>query len=150
MDLTSPTNIKELLAKYKTSPSKRLGQNFLIDKNVLDKIITSADLRPSDTVLEIGPGIGTLTQELAKSAGQVIAIEKDRAMVEILSETLKDYKNTEIIQGDILKLSFASLRGKSEATDEAIQSYRLPRRPYRIFDLRAPRNDEQAIKFRIE
>src|SRR3989339_1475485 len=136
MDLTSPTNIKELLAKYKTSPSKRLGQNFLIDKNVLDKIITSADLRPSDTVLEIGPGIGTLTQELAKSAGQVIAIEKDRAMVEILSETLKDYKNTEIIQGDILKLSFASLRGKSEATDEAIQSYRLPRR------LLAPRNDE--------
>lgn len=104
MNLLSPTDIKTLLNKHSARPSKGLGQNFLIDKNVLNKIITASDLKPGDTVLEIGPGIGTLTQELAKNAKQIITIEKDRTMVEILKETLTGYKNIEVIQGDALKI----------------------------------------------
>ncbi len=103
MDLTSPKTIKELLKNHETRASKGLGQNFLIDRNVLEKIIKSAELNPDDTVLEIGPGIGTLTQELAESAGKVIAIEKDKKMVAILAETLKDCGNVEIINADALK-----------------------------------------------
>ncbi|MEK7658323.1 MAG: 16S rRNA (adenine(1518)-N(6)/adenine(1519)-N(6))-dimethyltransferase RsmA [Patescibacteria group bacterium] len=104
MNLLSPTDIKILLAKYNTRPSKGLGQNFLIDKNVLQKIISAADLSKNDIVLEIGPGIGTLTQELAQKAKKVIAIEKDKKMCKILKETLKDFDNIEIINADILKI----------------------------------------------
>ena len=103
MDLTSPTIIKQLLGD--THPNKRLGQNFLIDKNVLRKIIEAADIKSTDTILEVGPGIGTLTKELAEKASRVIAIEKDPKMVEILKETLKSFNNVEIIQGDILKIN---------------------------------------------
>src|SRR3989344_1074997 len=105
MDLTSPKIIKELLASHQTRPSKGLGQNFVIHQPTLDKIMTAADLSSQDTVLEIGPGIGTLTQELAKKTKNVIAIEKDATMVKILQETLKDFKNVEIIQADALKIS---------------------------------------------
>ncbi len=84
MDLTSPKTIKDLLQKHQAVPSKTMGQNFLIDKNILQKILEAADLQSNETIVEIGPGIGTLTQELAKKAKNVIAIEKDRAMVEIL------------------------------------------------------------------
>ena len=104
MNLASPTVIKNLLSKYETRPSKGLGQNFLIDKKILEKIIESADIKPSDIILEVGPGIGTLTQELAKQAKQVIAVEKDETMIEILKETLPDYKNIDIIHDDILKI----------------------------------------------
>jgi len=106
MDLTSPTAIKELLSKYETRPSKGLGQNFLIDKNVLDKIVDSADIKPNDFILEVGPGLGTLTQKLAEKAGQVVAVEKDKTMVEILKETLKNFENVKVISGDILKTNF--------------------------------------------
>jgi 16S rRNA (adenine1518-N6/adenine1519-N6)-dimethyltransferase len=105
MNLTSSIVIKEILEKYQIKPSKSLGQNFLIDKNILDKIINASNLSKQDVVLEVGPGIGTLTQELAKSAGKVIAIEKDHDMINILSETIKEFKNIEIIEGDILNLS---------------------------------------------
>jgi 16S rRNA (adenine1518-N6/adenine1519-N6)-dimethyltransferase len=107
MDLTSSKDLKELLSKYEARPSKGLGQNFLIDKNVLDKIITASDIKPDDVILEVGPGLGTLTQELSKTAKKVIAIEKDSKMTKILAETLKDYKNIEIISSDILKFNFA-------------------------------------------
>ena len=90
-----------MLKKYQLRPSKGLGQNFLIDKKVLGKIIEAAELKPEDTVLEIGPGIGTLTQELAKKVKKVIAVEKDKRMVEILKETLKDFKNVKIVKADI-------------------------------------------------
>ncbi|TSC94998.1 MAG: hypothetical protein CEN87_10 [Parcubacteria group bacterium Licking1014_1] len=123
MDLTSLKTIKELLLKYSVHLSKRMGQNFLVNKNVLEKIIKTADLKPDDIVLEVGPGIGTLTQELAKTAGKIITVEKDRKMVEILNETLNEninnscakkstiidfltqLKNVEIINSDILKIS---------------------------------------------
>ena len=104
MDLTSEIVIRDLFKKHQLRPSKRFGQNFLIDKGVLEKIIEAANLQPEDIVLEIGPGLGTLTVELAKKAGKVIAIEKDPKMVEILKETLKDFQNVEILQGDILKI----------------------------------------------
>ena len=105
MELTSPKTLKELLSEYKARPSKGLGQNFLIDKGVLKKIIESADIKPNDIILEVGPGVGTLTQELAQRAKKVIAIEKDGTMVEILKKTLKDFNNVEVVQGDILRLN---------------------------------------------
>ena len=130
MNLTSPIAIKEILEKYQIKP-KSLGQNFLIDKNILDKIILAGNLSKQDVVLEVGPGLGALTQELAKSAGKVIAIEKDHDMINILSETLKEFENIEIIEGDALEILISSsLRGSSQA-DEAIQNEctdsRLPR-----------------------
>jgi len=104
MDLSSVTSIKSLLRKHKISPSKKFGQNFLIDKSSLRKVITTAGLNPDETVLEVGPGLGVLTQELAEKAKRVVAVEKDPKMVAMLKETLKDYKNIEIIQENILKL----------------------------------------------
>lgn len=104
MDLTSPVEIKNLLSKYNAKPSKGLGQNFLIDRNILNKITEAADIKPGDTILEVGPGIGVLTAELAQKATRVIAVEKDGLMIEILKETLTGYKNVEIIQGDALTL----------------------------------------------
>jgi len=109
MNLTSLQTIKYLLKKYSVRPSKRLGQYFLIDKEVLEKTVESANLVKKDNVIEIGPGIGTLTKKLAKIAGKVIAVEKDKRMCQILKETLKDYKNVEIINRDVLKLSFNRL-----------------------------------------
>jgi 16S rRNA (adenine1518-N6/adenine1519-N6)-dimethyltransferase len=109
MDLTSAKVIKELLAKHQSRPSKIMGQNFLIDKPTLKKIIETADIQPQDTILEIGPGIGNLTQELAKKAKKVVAIEKDRVMVEILKETLHDFSNIEIVQGNALLATNSSL-----------------------------------------
>ena len=103
MDLFNNKTIKELLSKYEAHPSKTMGQNFLIDELTLDKIIETANLTEKDTILEVGPGIGTLTSELSKKVKMVYAVEKDRAMVEILKETLKDCKNVKIIQDDILK-----------------------------------------------
>ena len=103
MNLASKRGIQNLLKKYQVRPSKRLGQNFLIDKEVIKKLIRAANLKPKDIILEIGPGIGTLTIELAKKVKKVIAIEKDPKMVEILKETLENFKNVKIIKGDILK-----------------------------------------------
>lgn len=109
MTLISQKDIKKLLNKYNLFPSKKFGQNFLVDKEILFKIINDSDLKPADIILEIGSGIGNLTQELAKRAGKVVAIEKDPRMVEISKKTLKNYKNIEIIQGDILKLEIPKL-----------------------------------------
>jgi 16S rRNA (adenine1518-N6/adenine1519-N6)-dimethyltransferase len=97
--------VRGLLKKYNLRPSKRLGQNFLISQNVFKKIIKAACLSSKDIVLEIGPGVGNLTQKIAEKAGKLIAVEKDKKMCEILKETLKDFKNVKIIQEDILKFN---------------------------------------------
>jgi len=97
------TNLTKLLKKHDIEPNKRLGQNFLIDKNILQKIIKNADISKDDTILEIGSGLGTLTKELAELAKKVITIEKDKKLAEILKEILKDYENIEIVNEDILK-----------------------------------------------
>jgi len=110
MDLTSKKNIKNLLKKYQLRPLKHFGQNFLIDQGALRKIIAAADLKAQDIVLEIGPGIGTLTQELAERAKKVMAVEKDWRLIDILKETLKGFQNIEIIQGNILKVKLPTLK----------------------------------------
>jgi 16S rRNA (adenine1518-N6/adenine1519-N6)-dimethyltransferase len=110
MNLASKKIIKEILKKHSISPSKRLGQNFLIDESVIRKIISAAELKKTDTVLEIGPGIGTLTQELAKKVKLVISVEKDSKMCEILKQSLKDFKNIKVIEDDILKFNFLSYK----------------------------------------
>ena len=88
-----PQNTIEILRKYNFSFQKKFGQNFLIDTNVLDKIVHAADINKEDLVLEIGPGIGTMTQYLAEAAGKVVAVEIDRKLIPILSETLAGYGN---------------------------------------------------------
>jgi len=115
MVLISKTVIKNLLKKYQIRPSKRLGQNFLIDKGVIKKVIKSAKLCSEDIILEIGPGIGVITQELSKKTKKVIAVEKDPKMVEILKETLKDFKNVEIINKDILKYQIGAYGSSTTA-----------------------------------
>ncbi|MBU1292426.1 ribosomal RNA small subunit methyltransferase A [Patescibacteria group bacterium] len=95
--------IKKILKEHDLQLNKRLGQNFLIDNNILDKIIITANLSKQDTVLEIGSGLGTLTKELAQKAKKVITIEKDKKLTEILKQELKDYENVELIEADILR-----------------------------------------------
>ncbi len=95
--------MQNLLKKYQLRPSKKLGQNFLIDKGAIKKVIKTTDLKTKDVILEIGPGLGVLTKELVKKARKVMAVEKDSKMVEILKETLRNFNNVKIVQGDILK-----------------------------------------------
>ena len=102
------TQIREQLRKYNIRPNKLMGQNFLINENTLKKIIKAANLNKNDTVLEVGPGLGILTKELAEKAKKVMTIEKDEKIVEALREELEEYKNIEIICGDILKYNFES------------------------------------------
>jgi len=104
MNLTSIKDIKDLIKRCDIGPSKGLGQNFLINKAAVKKVIAAAELSNKDTVLEVGPGLGVLTRELGGKVGKVIAVEKDPKMVEILKETLRDFGNIEVIQEDILKL----------------------------------------------
>lgn len=103
-DLGVPANTIEILQKYKFNFQKKFGQNFLIDTHVLDKIIASAGVAKEDCVLEIGPGIGTMTQYLAENAREVIAVEIDKALIPILEDTLSEYDNVTIINEDILKI----------------------------------------------
>ena len=89
-------------------PKKSLGQNFLINSGVLHKILSSAEISKDDVILEVGPGKGTLTEELAKKAGRVIVVEKDRRLIDFLKEKFIDYKNVEIIEGDVLMLDISN------------------------------------------
>jgi len=102
--------LRELLRKYGLKPRKHLGQNFLINKDILSEIIKAADLNKNDTVLEIGPGLGILTKELAKKAKKVIAIEKDEKLVKILKKELSHLKDVEIVEGDALQLTTDDLK----------------------------------------
>ena len=107
--LGNPQNTIEVLQKYNFNFQKKFGQNFLIDEHVLDKIIRAAEITKDDYVLEIGPGIGTMTQYLACAAREVTAVEIDRALIPILEDTLKEYDNVSIINEDILKVDIAAL-----------------------------------------
>ena len=104
-----PANTIAILKKYDFKIQKKFGQNFLIDPHVLEKIVEAAELTPEDCVVEIGPGLGAMTQYLAKRAGRVAAVEIDRALIPILQETLADCENVEIINEDILKVDLARL-----------------------------------------
>ena len=107
--LVNPQNTIAILKKYDFSFQKKYGQNFLIDTHVLDKIIRAAEIGADDFVLEIGPGIGTMTQYLAEAAREVAVVEIDDKLIPILKETLKDYGNVTIIHGDILKVDIEGL-----------------------------------------
>ena len=107
MDLTSPRTIKEISNKFDFGFSKGLGQNFLLDKNVLDKIIDAAEIK--DGVLEVGPGFGVLTSELAKNAPKVVSIEIDKRLIPVLDYTLAEFDNVKIIENDILKTDLHQL-----------------------------------------
>jgi 16S rRNA (adenine1518-N6/adenine1519-N6)-dimethyltransferase len=102
--LTRPSVVAGLLERHGVHPRKRFGQNFLIDENILGKIIAAAELGPTDRVLEVGPGLGTLTAALATEAGEVVAVEIDRDLFVILQETVGGLPNVRLIQGDILDL----------------------------------------------
>jgi len=117
MDLTSKRDIKKLLKERRVQPSKRLGQNFLIDKSVIKKIIKEARLKTKDIVLEIGPGIGTLSQDLSKEAKKLIAVEKDLKMYDILKELLEcwNVKNVELVKEDILKFNPLTYKLKAKS-----------------------------------
>lgn len=107
--LGNPQNTIAVLQKYNFSFQKKFGQNFLIDTHVLDKIIASAEITKDDMVLEIGPGIGTMTQYLACAAGKVVAVEIDKTLIPILEDTLSEYDNVQIINQDVLKVDLAKL-----------------------------------------
>lgn len=102
--LGNPKNTIEVLKKYDFVFQKRFGQNFLIDPRVLEKIILAADIKSEDFILEIGPGIGTMTQYLADAAREVTAVEIDKALIPILEDTLSGFENVNIINQDILKV----------------------------------------------
>ena len=107
--LGNPQNTIAVLQKYDFAFQKKFGQNFLIDTHVLDKIINSAEITKEDMVLEIGPGIGTMTQYLSNAAGKVIAVEIDKNLIPILEDTLDGFDNVRVINEDVLKVDIAKL-----------------------------------------
>jgi 16S rRNA (adenine1518-N6/adenine1519-N6)-dimethyltransferase len=117
-------SIRDLLDKYDLRPRKGLGQHFLADPNILGKIIEAADLSPDSTVLEIGPGLGTLTRRLVQAAGWVIAVELDQAMVAVVQKELGHVSNLEVVHGDILQIDpVALVRGRPSAHAQLTPDY---------------------------
>ena len=107
--ISSPKRTKEIVQKYGFRFSKSLGQNFLIDRNILESIVDGADITKEDCVIEVGPGIGSLTQNIAERSDSVVAIEIDKTLIPILEETLSEYSNVEVINEDVLKLDLHKL-----------------------------------------
>ena len=103
--IASPQVTQHILNRFKLRADKKLGQNFLIDENVVHQIVAAAELREADTVLEVGPGIGTLTQGLAESKARVVAVELDTRLLPVLATTLNGYDNVRVVHGDILKVN---------------------------------------------
>ncbi len=110
--LGNAKNTLDIIRKYDFHFQKKYGQNFLTDENILSSIVDAAEISNEDCVLEIGPGIGTMTQYLAESAGKVIAIEIDNNLIPILTETLSEYDNVKVINGDVLKLNLNDIIGR--------------------------------------
>lgn len=108
-EIASPTRTQAILNRYHLSAKKSLGQNFLTDLNILKKIVEAADLTRNDNVIEIGPGIGGLTEQLAKAANQVLGFEIDQNLLPVLAETLAPYDNVEIVNQDILKANLPEI-----------------------------------------
>ena len=113
MNLTNKTIIKDLLKRHGAKPEKYLGQHFILSKKALVQMIAAAKIKKNDTIIEIGPGLGTLTQELAKTGAKIIAIEKDPLMISIIKETLADYKNIKIRCADARQLLIKPTRSRT-------------------------------------
>lgn len=109
--IASPQVTNHILHRFKLRADKKLGQNFLIDENIVRNIVEAAQLSPEDTVLEVGPGIGTLTQGLAESGASVVAVELDKRLLPVLDTTLAGYDNVRIVNGDILQVDIMSIVG---------------------------------------
>ena len=105
-------DVRRLLDQWDLRPSKGLGQNFLVDRTVLDRVVAAAELTPDDVVLEIGAGLGTLTRRLAQDAGHVVAVELDQRLMPVLQSVLADLDHVTLVQGDILALDPAALIGE--------------------------------------
>ena len=112
--IASPQVTQHILNRFKLRADKKLGQNFLIDENVVRQIVEAAELSEADTVLEVGPGIGTLTQGLAESKAQVVAVELDTRLLPVLATTLEGYDNVRVVHGDILKVNIMEEVGAPE------------------------------------
>src|SRR5512146_782518 len=106
-----PLDVPALLRRYGLRPDKRLGQNFLIDPAALQKVVEAAGVEEDSAVLEIGPGLGSLTRALAEAAGRVVAVELDARLLPPLQETLAPYPNVTLVQGDVLALDPGELMG---------------------------------------
>ena len=112
--IASPQVTQHILNRFKLRADKKLGQNFLIDENVVHQIVAAAELSEADTVLEVGPGIGTLTQGLAESKAKVVAVELDTRLLPVLATTLEGYDNVRVVHGDILKVNIMEEVGAPE------------------------------------
>lgn len=109
LKLTSPSTIKYIMEKYGFRFSKSLGQNFLIDEQIIERICDGAEIGPDDDILEIGPGIGVMTQAMAERARKVVAIEIDRALIPVLQETLAECDNVEVVHADVMAVDLKAL-----------------------------------------
>ncbi len=108
-ELTSPKKVREILSRYHFKTRKSLGQNFLVDNNIISKIVSAAEITDQDLVVEIGPGLGVLTSALAQRAQKVVALELDNKLIPILEETLASHKNIEVVPADAMEVNFDQL-----------------------------------------
>lgn len=113
--LASPSAVTDILQRFNFKPSKGLGQNFLIDANIVRKIVEAGQVTVEDVVVEIGPGVGALTEQLAATAQKVVAVELDKRLLPILTETLSRYTNVDVVNADALQVDFDFLVGKHAA-----------------------------------
>jgi len=109
LEISSPAAARAIMQRYGIAARKSLGQNFLIDRNIIKKIVAAAEMTPDDLVVEIGPGLGALTVQAARGAGRVLAVELDRGLIPALAEILAGVENVEVIQGDALEVDFDGL-----------------------------------------
>ena len=130
MDLFEET--KFIMKKYGIKANKNLGQNFLVDENIVNQIVEKSQIDNEDLVIEIGPGLGTLTQKLLEKAGKVISVELDTNMIKILQERFKLYPNFELIHSDILKLNLKEIIEKKKDNKTTKQANRVAKLPYYI------------------
>ena len=121
-DIATPVRTQEILKKYGFSFKKSLGQNFLIDPNILRNIVGHADLTKDSAAIEVGPGIGALTEHLARQAGKVVSFEIDQRLLPVLEDTLSPYDNVEIIHSDILKANVKEVQNNG-ITIVVVHSY---------------------------
>ena len=125
MKLYAKSTIREMKDRHNFKLSKSLGQNFLTDKNIIDKIIEAADIGETDLVIEIGPGFGVLTAEAAQRAGRVVALEIDQNLMPILQETLALYSNVQLINADVLKTDLNEVIARGKAEDTALKGVKV-------------------------
>src|SRR4051812_2854219 len=144
-------NPKEILARYAVEPRKSLGQNFLHDPNAVEKIVTTAELMPEDTALEIGPGTGMLTEALARSASRVVAVELDQRLKPILAERLEPYPNVELVFQDFLETNVGALIGDHDYVVVANVPYYITSAILRhLFDAqRRPRRIVMTVQLEV-